>query len=177
LRRKSGAGPNQPRLAGSIPNERCNPTFLIHSRLTLHGHGPEQAHQEEARPCPTGASLKPSLASGYQHRHALAWVAARQYRCRQNPAVAGTVSVTRLRPGAPAGSGEPKNLQRCFNYRLRPRAFSPLPPASGPRRRKAKTSDPAPGFLSSWFPRGGSRELKGGGHGSRWSAARCHHSW
>ena len=37
LRRKSGAGPNQPRLAGSIPNERCNSTFLIHSRLTLHG--------------------------------------------------------------------------------------------------------------------------------------------
>jgi hypothetical protein len=121
------------------------------------------------------ASLKPSfLASGYQHGHALAWVAARQYLCRQNPAVAGKVPVTRLRRGAPAGYGEPKNLQSCFNYRLGPRAFSSFPPASGPRR---KTSDPAPGFLSSWGRLSGPRALKGGGHGSRWSAARCHHSW
>jgi hypothetical protein len=101
----------------------------------------------------TNSEKSVSLASGYQHGHALAWVAARQYLCRQNR-VAGTVPVTRLRPG-PRWFWGNQRTSNAVLLQTGTASLLPFPPASGPRRRKSKTSDPAPGFLSSWFPRGG----------------------
>ena len=166
-------------LIWTSPGQKCLGLFSIAERVALPPRG-AWARTGASRRSPAmsnRASLKPSLASGYQHGHALAWVAARQYRCRQNAAVAAQFQSRGFGPGPPLVPGNQRTSNAVLTTDWDREPFLPFPPQAVPRRRKAKTSDPAPGFLSSWFPRGGSRELKGGGHGSRWSAALCHHSW